>query len=63
LLKKNLVRAVHKVLLEPLHLVGDAKVRAWTYRLKGIGLWLGRGLNIGHTQIPAQIMESPNGSG
>jgi hypothetical protein len=43
-----------EVLLSPssLHSVADAKAGALACKLKGIGLWPGRGLDVGHAQIP-----------
>jgi hypothetical protein len=39
--------------LSPLHSVADALA----CRLKGIGLWPGRGSEVGHTQIPTWLMD------
>jgi hypothetical protein len=49
------------------HLLVEAEARASSCRLSGMGLWLGRGLDVGHAQVCIQLMELDpifsNGSG
>jgi hypothetical protein len=40
-----------------LHLVAEAETKALAYRLRVIGLWSGRGLDVGHDQIIAWLTE------